>query len=90
MWNEGSKQAEMLPLIAQDAGMDEAAAKETIATFVFPSIEEQLSEKWLGGGAQEYMKGVAEVFVQAGSVPAALDSYESAVNVAPLSSAAGM
>ena len=59
-------------------------------TFVFPSTEDQLSAKWLGGGAQEFMKGVADVFVQAGSVPAALDSYENAVNVAPLSSAAGM
>ncbi|MDW4548713.1 ABC transporter substrate-binding protein [Defluviimonas sp. D31] len=90
MWNEGSKQAEMLPVIAQDAGMDETATAETMATFVFPSAEDQLSAKWLGGGAQEFMKGVADVFVQAGSVPAALDSYDNAVNVAPLSSAAGM
>ena len=90
MWNEGSKQAEMLPVIAQDAGMDETATAETMATFVFPSVEEQLSEKWLGGGAQEFMKGVADVFVTAGSIPAALDSYENAVNANPLSSAAGM
>ncbi|MCU9846509.1 ABC transporter substrate-binding protein [Defluviimonas sp. WL0024] len=90
MWNEGSKQAEMLPVIAQDAGMDETATADTMATFVFPSAEDQLSAKWLGGGAQEFMKGVADVFVQAGSVPAALDSYDNAVNVAPLSSAAGM
>src|SRR5690606_4930099 len=59
MWNEGSKQAEMIPVIAKDAGMDETATAETMATFVFPSVEDQLSAKWLGGGAQEFMKGVA-------------------------------
>ncbi len=90
MWNEGSKQAEMLPVIAKDAGMDEAATKDTMATFFFPSIDDQLSEKWLGGGAQEFMKGVAEVFVDAGSIPSALDSYEGAVNTGPLAAAKGM
>ncbi len=90
MWNEGSMQAEMLPVIAKDAGMDETATAETMATFVFPSVEDQLSAKWLGGGSQEFMKGVADVFVQAGSIGAALDSYESAVNTGPLSTASGM
>jgi taurine transport system substrate-binding protein len=90
MWNEGSKQAEMLPVIAKDAGMDEAATKDTMATFFFPSIDDQLSKKWLGGGAQEFMKGVAKVFVDAGSIPSALDSYEGAVNTGPLAAAKGM
>ncbi|WP_343081800.1 ABC transporter substrate-binding protein [Ostreiculturibacter nitratireducens] len=90
MWNEGSKQAEMLPVIAKDAGMDEAATADTIATFVFPSVEDQLGAKWLGGGAQEFMKGVAQVFVEAGSIPAALDTYENAVNTGPLQAVSGM
>lgn len=90
MWNAGDMKAEMLPVIAKDAGMDEGATAETIGTFVFPSVDEQLSAKWLGGGAQEFMKGVADVFVQAGSIPAALDSYDGAVNTGPLQSAAGM
>ena len=54
----------MLPVIAKDAGMDVDATAATMATFVFPSVDEQLSEKWLGGGAQAFMKGVAEVFVK--------------------------
>ena len=62
----------------------------TIDTFVFPSVEEQLSAKWLGGGAQEFMKGVADVFVEAGSIDAALDSYEGTVNTGPLQQAPGM
>jgi len=90
MWNEGSKQAEMLPVIAKDAGMDEATAARDMATFVFPSVDDQLSAKWLGGGAQEFMKGVAGVFVAAGSIPSALDSYDSRVNTGPLTATKGM
>ena len=90
MWNSGEHTAEMLPVIAKDAGMDVDATEATISTFVFPSVEDQLGPKWLGGGAQTFMKGVADVFVQAGSIDAALDSYENAVNIAPLQAASGM
>lgn len=90
MWNSGKMKDEMIPVIARDAGMDVDATAETIATFVFPSIEEQLSPKWLGGGAQEFMKGVADVFVKAGSIDKALESYEGAVNVGPLTAASRM
>ncbi len=84
MWNSGDNTDKMLPVIAKDAGMSEDDTKATIATFVFPSVEEQLSGKWLGGGAQEFMLGVANVFKEAGSVPAIRDSYAGAVNAAPL------
>ncbi len=84
MWNSGEHTAEMLPVIAKDAGMDEQATADTIATFIFPSVDDQLGEKWLGGGAQTFMKGVADVFVAAESIPAALDTYNSAVNTGPL------
>ncbi len=86
-WNAGDAKDEMLPVIAKDAGMDPADAEATIATFSFPSVDEQLSDKWLGGGAQEFMKGVANVFVEAGSIESALDSYDGAVNAGPLTSA---
>ncbi|MFW8635156.1 ABC transporter substrate-binding protein [Cribrihabitans pelagius] len=88
-WNAGDQKDEMLPVIAKDAGMDITDAEATIATFTFPSVEEQLSDKWLGGGAQEFMKGVAEVFVQSGSIESALGSYDNAVNTAPLAAAHG-
>ncbi|THH35285.1 taurine ABC transporter substrate-binding protein [Aliishimia ponticola] len=90
MWADEANQAKMLPVIAKDAGMDEDATMETISTFTFPTVEEQLSGKWLGGNAQSFMKGVADVFVEAKSIDQALDSYENAVNVAPLQSAQGM
>ena len=92
MWNDGGPmaQATMLPVIAKDAGMDETATMETISTFVFPAIEQQLDAKWLGGNAQTFMKGVADVFVEADSIDGSLDSYAGTVNVDPLTAAGGM
>jgi taurine transport system substrate-binding protein len=87
MWADEANQAKMLPVIAKDAGMDEDATLATLSTFVFPGVDDQLSEKWLGGGAQEFMKGVAEVFVEAGSIGAAQPSYAQNVNTAPLMAA---
>ncbi|MFV0473708.1 MAG: ABC transporter substrate-binding protein [Pikeienuella sp.] len=90
MWNAGDRKAEMLSVIARDAGMDEPAAEAFIATFVFPPIGEQLSDKWLGGGVQKFMKGVAEVFVQARSIDSALPTYDNAVNAGPLRAAGAL
>ena len=90
MWADEANRDKMLPVIAKDAGMDEEATMSTISTFIFPPVDEQLGEKWLGGGAQEFMKGVADVFVEAGSIDSALDRYEDAVNTGPLQSASGM
>ncbi|MDF1715085.1 MAG: ABC transporter substrate-binding protein [Antarcticimicrobium sp.] len=90
MWNSGEHKAEMLPVIAKDAGMDMEATEATISTFIFPPVADQLGPKWLGGGAQTFMKGVADVFVEAGSIDAALDSYDNAVNSAPLQAASDM
>jgi taurine transport system substrate-binding protein len=78
----------MLPVIAQDAGMEEQAARDFMATFAFPPREEKLSEIWLGGNVQEFMGGVAQVFVEAGSIPSALESYAGVVNTGPLEAAA--
>ena len=90
MWAAGTNKAEMLTVIAKDAGMDEATAERDMSTFVFPTVDEQLSAKWLGGGAQEFMKGVADVFVAGGSIPAALENYNAQVNTGPLTAAQGM
>ena len=90
MWASGEHKDEMLPVIAKDAGMSEEATESTMATFVFPTVAEQLGPKWLGGGAQEFMKGVAKVFLDAGSIPSARDTYEGAVDTGPLKAASGM
>lgn len=85
-WNE-THSPEMLEKIATESGMTVEATEASISTFTFPSIEEQLSEKWLGGSAQNFMKGVADVFVEAGSIDSALESYEGSVNTGPLMAA---
>jgi taurine transport system substrate-binding protein len=91
MWNAGGDgAAAMIPVIAQDSGMDEAATAATMATFIFPSVEDQMSAKWLGGGAQAFMQGVAGVFVETGSIPSALESYDATVNLGPLTAATAM
>ena len=90
MWADEANHAKMLPVIAKDAGMDEDATMATISTFTFPTTDDQLSGAWLGGNAQTFMKGVADVFVNAGSIDGALDTYENAVNTGPLSAASGM
>lgn len=88
-WNSNPTD-EMLAVIAEQAGMDVDAAKSAIATMKFPSVEDQLSEAWLGGNAAPFLKGVADVFVSAGSIDSALDSYEDAINTGPLEAASNM
>ncbi|MGZ2259277.1 taurine ABC transporter substrate-binding protein [Roseobacter sp. A03A-229] len=88
-WNS-SQSDEMLAVIAEQAGMDVEAAKSSISTMKFPSVDDQLSDGWLGGNAATFMKGVADVFVEAGSIDSALDSYEDAVNTGPLQAASEM
>lgn len=91
VWNAGGAAAEaMIPVIAKDAGMDEEATAQTLATFSFPSIDEQLGSAWLGGTAQSFMKGVADVFVNAGSIDGALETYAPTVNTSALEAASAM
>lgn len=88
-WN-ANQSDDLLAAIAEGSGMDLEAARASIGTMKFPSVEEQLSGKWLGGNAATFMKGVADVFVEAGSIDSALDSYEDAVNAGPLQAASEM
>lgn len=89
-WNSGAGGDEMLAVIAEQSGMDLDAAKGAISTMKMLPVDEALSNKWLGGNAATFMKGVADVFVEAGSIDSALDSYEGAVNTGPLQAAKNM
>jgi taurine transport system substrate-binding protein len=88
-WNASYSDA-MLKVIARESGMDIASARAAISTMKFPSASEQLSKTWLGGNAQAFMKGVADVFVEAGSIDSALPSYDNSINTAPLTAATKM
>ena len=80
MWNAGENKAEMLEAIANDAGMDKGDAESGLATFTFLTLDEKLGPDWLGGGVQDFMLGVAQVFEGAGSIPQALSSYSATVD----------
>ena len=88
-WASGGP-ADMLQVIAKDAGMAEDATGDFLRTVSFPTIDEQLSDKWLGGAVQEFLLGVAQVFFDAGGVPSILSTYDNAVNSEPLTDAASM
>ncbi|RYH04007.1 taurine ABC transporter substrate-binding protein [Salipiger sp. IMCC34102] len=88
-WAE-TQSDEMLETIAMESGMDIEATRASLETFSFPDIETQLSDDWLGGNAATFMKGVADVFVESGSIDSALESYEGTVNLGPLEAAAEM
>ncbi|MEQ8480720.1 MAG: ABC transporter substrate-binding protein [Hoeflea sp.] len=81
---------EMLPVIANDAGMSEEDAAATLDGFQFPTVEAQLSEKWLGKATPEFLKGVGDFFKEQGNIPSSRDSYEGAVNTGALEAAAQM
>ena len=82
--------AEMLPVIAKDAGMSEADAADTLKGFQFPTVEAQLSDKWLGKATPEFLKGVGDFFKEQGNIPESRDTYDGAVNTGPLAAAAKM
>ena len=90
-WNSGvAAQAEMLPVIAKDAGMDPAAAKSMLAGFSFPALADAAGPTWMGGGVQANLKDVADFFVKTGNIPKGRDSYDDAVNAGPLMAVKGM
>ena len=86
--NSGNYHDVMIPLIAKDAGMDQAATADTMSTFTFPSVGEQLGDSWLGVSGEAFLKGVADVFVEAESIPSARGSYANAINSGPLEAVA--
>ncbi len=77
-------------MIAKDSGLDETAAAESIATFALYPLDDKLSDAWLGGGVQAYLKEVADFFVSTGNIPAALPSYDGVVDASFLKAAQGL
>lgn len=80
----------MMPTIAKAAGMDLADTESTLKGFAFPSIDDQLSKKWLGGGTQTFLKEVGDFFVSQGTIPEARSDYEGAVDASYLTAASKM
>jgi len=66
--------------IVNQSGMDEAGVLDSLSTFSFPTVEEQKSEKWLGGDVPKFMNEVADLFVAEGALTSKLDDYAATID----------
>ena len=87
-FNNGG-QAEMMPDIAKQAGMDMDGATAVINIMKFLPTDVQLSEGWMNGFMVGNFKASADKTAEAGNTKA-LDSYEGAVNASYLEAASKM
>lgn len=71
-WSAGSEQARK---IAELSGANAADVPALLKGYVFPSLEEQASDAFLGGGTTEAIEATAQFLVEQGRISAALDDY---------------
>ena len=79
----------MMESISKAAGMDAEGTKAVIGTFVFPTVDEQLSDEWMGKTVAEYLTAAAKKLEEGGKIKA-LSDYSALVNTGPLKASAGM
>ncbi len=69
------------PIIAKAAGMDEVGNFLSGPTwFTFPSVEDQLSDAWLGNDVAQVMKEQLTFFMEQGEIDAIADDYSAFIN----------
>lgn len=68
------------PVIADAAGLDLKNSNIVLSLFDFYTREDQLSERWLDGGIQAFIKEVADFFEQQGKIDKALSDYSPSVD----------
>ena len=86
-WNAGGADAEaMIPVIAR-IGDGRGGGGRDDGLLRVPLHRGAAVAKWLGGGVQEYMAGVAGVFVEAGVDPGGARQLRRVVDTAPLQAA---
>ncbi|MCR9238564.1 MAG: ABC transporter substrate-binding protein [Alphaproteobacteria bacterium] len=76
----------MIADIQKSAGMDLDGTKDVIKTFAFPTVAEQLSDEWLGGGVAAYLTDSAASLEADGKIKA-LPDYSAVVNSSYLEAA---
>ncbi len=79
----------MMESIAKAAGMDMEGTTAVIGTFVFPTVAEQLSDEWMGGGVAAYLTESAAALEASGKIKA-LPDYNAVVNASYLDAASKM
>jgi taurine transport system substrate-binding protein len=73
--------SEPVKIIAARTGANPADIPTILKGYSFPSLEEQVSEAWLGGAMHENLRLTAEFLAEQKKIPAALDDYSKFVNV---------
>jgi taurine transport system substrate-binding protein len=68
------------PIIAQAAGLSLKDSNIVLSLFDFYERDEQLTERWMRGGVQTYLKEVSDFFQQQGEIARALDDYSGSVD----------
>jgi taurine transport system substrate-binding protein len=67
-------------IIAETAGLSLRESDIVLSLFDFYTRNDQLTERWLGGGVQTFLKEVADFFKQQGEIEQSLDDYRSSVD----------
>jgi taurine transport system substrate-binding protein len=49
---------------------------DVLALYDFPTLEQQVSSTWLGGGVQNALKAASEFLKEQGKLDSVLDSYK--------------
>lgn len=76
------------PIIAQAAGMEDVGDfLGGDVWFKFPSIDEQLSATWLGGGVATNMKEQLDTFLRLGEIDSVIDDFSQFVDTSYLEAA---
>lgn len=68
------------PIIAEAAGLDLKSSNIVLSLFDFYTRDDQLTERWMAGGIQTFLKEVADFFEQQGEISKALDDYSATVD----------
>lgn len=68
------------PVIAEAAGLGLRESNIVLSLFDFYTRDDQLTERWMGGGVQTFLKEVADFFQQQGKIDSALGDYGATVD----------
>lgn len=76
-WNADSP---MVKAVAKMTGAKADTVPASMALYSFPTLEEQASPRWLGGGAATSLKSAAEFLKEQGTIQTVLPNYSQGVN----------
>jgi taurine transport system substrate-binding protein len=76
----GDNREEAEPVIAKAAELDLKESNIVLSLFDFYPRSDQLTERWMLGGVQVFLKEVADFFQEQGMIDRALDDYSSTVD----------